>query len=60
MPTFQADYAQYNPQKSAEDNLHELFDMHNELIRRVSRTVNNLDDENLSVSIYPKGESEDE
>ncbi len=60
MPTFKADYAEYDPQLSAEDNLLELFNRHNELIQRVSRTVNNLDEENLSTLLNNKSsESED-
>lgn len=62
MPAFKADYAEYNPQISAEDNLLELFQKHNELIQRVSRTVNNLDDENFAVkpTTTQQGDEEDE
>ena len=61
MPTFKAEYAEFNPQISPEENLRELFNRHNELIQRVSRTVNNLDEENWSgVPAAAKGEEEDE
>ncbi|MBQ6381934.1 MAG: hypothetical protein IJJ41_10120 [Clostridia bacterium] len=60
MPTFKADYVEYDPQRSERDNLLELFTRHNDLIERVSHTVNHLDEENWSVPAGQEGESEDE
>lgn len=59
MPTFKADFAQYNPKKSTLDNLQALFAEYNDLVQLLSRTVNNLDEENLNISLtQQKGGSE--
>ena len=60
MPTFKADFAEYDPNRSAEDNLRELYSLHNELIQRVSRTVNNLDEENINISLEKNSQEGEE
>lgn len=51
MPTFKANYAEYDPKLSAEQNMGGLIDNYNDLVSRLLYTVNNLDDENISSSL---------
>ena len=60
MPTFKADYIELDPNRSAEENLLELMNQHNELIQRIARTVNNLDEENLNISLTQGSDTENE
>ena len=51
MPTLKASVITYNQQRSEKENLAALFDAHNDFVKRVTRTVNNLDEENLGDSL---------
>ena len=47
MPVFKGNLAQYNSEMSEKENLVSLIESHNELVKKISFTVNNLDEENL-------------
>ena len=57
MPTFKADYAEFDPQRNTEDNVLNLYNQYNDLVGRISRCVNNLDEENLNIDLSKGGNS---
>ncbi|MBQ3431583.1 MAG: hypothetical protein IJG23_02245 [Clostridia bacterium] len=51
MPTFKADYAEFDPQRDTQENLLNLINQYNDLVGRISRCVNNLDEDNLNIDL---------
>lgn len=60
MATFKATGYDYNPKISAEDNLRQFINEHNNFVNNVTNTINNLDDENLATNLYEQIFGEDE
>lgn len=59
MPTFKGSYAAFDPRRSPEDNLRELYDRYNENVQRLTQTINNLDEENFGIPLSKiKGDSD--
>ena len=60
MPTFKADFVRYDAQKGEKENLMTLMEQYNDLIKRLSYTVNHLDEENLgSSALHASSEQEE-
>ncbi|GEM_PF-6612071 len=51
MPTFKADFVQYDAKKGEKENLISLIEQYNALVQRLTFTVNGLDEENLTSSL---------
>ena len=51
MPTFQAQFARYEAQKGEKENLESLIEQYNDLVQRLTFTVNHLDEDNLHSSV---------
>lgn len=51
MPTFKAGFARYEAQKGEKENLENLIEQYNDLVQRLTFTVNHLDEENLHTTV---------
>ncbi|MBR2589935.1 MAG: hypothetical protein IKE65_03340 [Clostridia bacterium] len=51
MPTFKAGFAHYEAQKGEKENLENLIEQYNDLVQRLTFTVNHLDEENLHTTV---------
>lgn len=63
MPTLKGKYVTYNQESSEKENIIGLFEAHNDFVRRVTRTINNLDAENFGdslIALLGGNESDDE
>lgn len=60
MPTFKADFFEYDSNLTAEGNIQNLINRYNELVQRLTKTVNNLDEDNLNIDLIAKKGEEDD
>ena len=51
MPTFKAEFAHYDVKKGNKENLILLIEQYNDLVQRLTFTINDLDEDNLTSSI---------